>query len=436
MNIESMIEIRKMNIEDAPLVLNVNAVVNCANPTLMGSNSHVDYAIHQAIDNANSNNTGFFDKKIKKEFKRVLHTKREDIIRCGRGKAVITSGYGWCEYVIHAVGARSDCNQGRIHGVYSSSCVEKLTSCYENIMQLIFSHPGIKSVAIPIISAGNYGFGFEYAFTIGLTTVYNSLLEKKKELRELFDSLELKKIYFIVNEDSNYTEALEIKTRYKNTFLKEHRAVSRGAIKSQKEYSKEIELYDEQKGYFAIVSLVRKLLLKMRWVLGGWTFIKDFVSKEDWVCRRQIVEITALVKMVIPMIVLALSAYFRTNSIINIGLLLVVGYDLLDTVTYLLSLMFFADIQRPSANVSRSLIMLVINYVEVKLDMACIFMLIRNIQHDYKTVKNAIDFLIGGNGATWSQLLNWGNNGIKFFFLTIVLSYFSSHMRMRKFRTK
>ena len=121
--------------------------------------------------------------------------------------------------------------------------------------------------------------------------------------------------------------------------MKEHRAVSRGAIKSQKEYSKEIELYDEQKGYFAIVSLVRKLLLKMRWVLGGWTFIKDFVSKEDWVCRRQIVEITALVKMVIPMIVLALSAYFRTNSIINIGLLLVVGYDLLDTVTYLLSLM-------------------------------------------------------------------------------------------------
>ncbi|MCB6580324.1 hypothetical protein LI132_04320 [Blautia faecis] len=179
-----------------------------------------------------------------------------------------------------------------------------------------------------------------------------------EEAPELFDSLELKKIYFIVNEDSNYTEALEIKTRYKNTFLKEHRAVSRGAIKSQKEYSKEIELYDEQKGYFAIVSLVRKLLLKMRWVLGGWTFIKDFVSKEDWVCRRQIVEITALVKMVIPMIVLALSAYFRTNSIINIGLLLVVGYDPLDTVTYLLSLMFFADIQRPSANVSRSLIML------------------------------------------------------------------------------
>ncbi|MCB5383968.1 FRG domain-containing protein [Blautia glucerasea] len=51
------------------------------------------------------------------------------IVAChGIGKAVITSGYGWCEYVIHAVGARSDCNQGRIHGVYSSSCVEKLTS--------------------------------------------------------------------------------------------------------------------------------------------------------------------------------------------------------------------------------------------------------------------------------------------------------------------
>ena len=436
MNVASMIEVKKLKIEDAPQMLHVNAVVNCAYPTLMGSDSHVDYAIHQAIDNFNNNSTGFFKRKIKEQFKETFGTDREDIIRCGRGKAVLTEGYGWCDYVIHAVGSYSDRNQGKLQGVYSSSCVEKLTSCYENIMELVFSHPKIESIAIPIISAGNYGFDFEYAFTIGLTTVYNMLLEKKKELRELFDHLEIRHIYFVVNDDNDYTKACNIKDKYKDTFMKEHRAVSRGAIQSQKEYWKEIDLYDNQKGYFAIASFVRKLLLAMRWILGGWTFIKDLVSKEDWVVRRRTVEIIAVIKVMLPIPVLCAVFQYKTNDVLNGILLCVILYDLLDTVTYLLSLMFFADIQRPSANVSRSLIMLVINYVEVELDMACIFALIRKIQNDSQKLGTVIDFLISGNGADLSKCLNWANNGIKFFFLTIVLSYFSSHMRMRKFRTK
>ena len=46
-------------------------------------------------------------------------------------------------------------------------------------MKLIFEHPAIEQVAIPVISSGNYNFDFEYAFKIGLTTVYNELLDKK-----------------------------------------------------------------------------------------------------------------------------------------------------------------------------------------------------------------------------------------------------------------
>ena len=160
------------------------------------------------------------------------------------------------------------------------------------------------------------------------------------------------------------------------------------------------------------------------------------VSKEDWVVRRRTVEIIAVIKVMLPIPVLCAVFQYKTNDVLNGILLCVILYDLLDTVTYLLSLMFFADIQRPSANVSRSLIMLVINYVEVELDMACIFALIRKIQNDSQKLGTVIDFLISGNGADLSKCLNWANNGIKFFFLTIVLSYFSSHMRMRKFRTK
>lgn len=52
------------------------------------------------------------------------------------------------------------------------------------------------------------------------------------------------------------------------------------------------------------------------------------------------------------------------------------------------------------------------------------------------TVWRGIGFIIGDciiiNEYGWLQFTN---NGIKFFFLTVALSYFSNHMRLRKFRT-
>ena len=431
-----MIEIKKMNIQDAPQRLEVDAIVNCANPTLMGSDSNVDGAIHAAVDCVNRER-GYFKRKIIDQFETALETREENVIRCSRGEAVITKGYGLCKYIIHAVGPESDENRCKPQNIYSSSCVAKLTDCYENIMELVFSHPDIQSIALPVISSGNYGIDFEYAFTIGLTTVYNALLEKEKELRELSDFIELKKIYFVVTDIGNhYQLADNILERYKPIFFKEHRVVSRGAIQSQKEYWKEICLYDSKKGYFAIATGVRRLLLIIRWFLGLWTYIKDLISKEDWVVRRQTVEVISVIKMGIPLPVLWLAFTYGKLEWVNIILLCVIGYDLLDTITYLLSLMLFADIQRPSANVSRSLIMLAINYIEVELDMACVFMLIRNIQHDFQSMSMVLEFLIGDKGAELSKCLNWANSGIKFFFLTIVLSYFSSHMRLRKFRTQ
>lgn len=436
MSLYSMIEIKKMNIQDAPQRLEVDAIVNCANPTLMGSDSNVDGAIHAAVDCVNRER-GYFKRKIIDQFEPALETREENVIRCSRGEAVITKGYGLCKYIIHAVGPESDENRCKPKNIYSSSCVAKLTDCYENIMELVFSHPDIQSIALPVISSGNYGIDFEYAFTIGLTTVYNALLEKEKELRELSDFIELKKIYFVVTDIGNhYQLADNILERYKPIFFKEHRVVSRGAIQSQKEYWKEICLYDSKKGYFAIATGVRRLLLIIKWVLGLWTYVKDLISKEDWVVRRQTVEVISVIKMAIPLPVLWLAFTYGKTEWVNIILLCIIGYDLLDTVTYLLSLMLFADIQRPSANVSRSLIMLVVNYIEVELDMACVFVLIRNIQNDFQPMSTVLEFLIGDKGAELSKCLNWANSGIKFFFLTIVLSYFSSHMRLRKFRTQ
>ena len=58
MQLENMIEIQSVKIEDAVKKLNVNAVVNSANPSLMGSHSNVDYAIHNAVDTI-KNQQGF-----------------------------------------------------------------------------------------------------------------------------------------------------------------------------------------------------------------------------------------------------------------------------------------------------------------------------------------------------------------------------------------
>lgn len=107
-----------------------------------------------------------------------------------------------------------------------------------------------------------------------------------------------------------------------------------------------------------------------------------------------------------------------------------------DTVTYLIALMFLADVQRPSANVIRSLVMLVINYIEVEMDIAAIYLLANNFTaRKMHAVKCAINFIIDPLKTTNIEWMNYVNNGLKFFFLTVALSYFSNHMRMRKFRT-
>lgn len=121
---------------------------------------------------------------------------------------------------------------------------------------------------------------------------------------------------------------------------------------------------------------------------------------------------------------------------LKIAVVAILLYDLGDTVTYLVALMFLADVQRPSANVIRSLVMLVINYIEVQLDLAALYLFISNfINNKIYTIKYAINFIINCSEIKDVVWLQYINNGLKFFFLTVTLSYFANHMRMRKFRT-
>ncbi|MFC1481972.1 O-acetyl-ADP-ribose deacetylase [Candidatus Neomarinimicrobiota bacterium] len=121
----------------------VSAIVNAANFTLLGGGG-VDGAIHKAAGPG-------------------LLAECRAIGGCMTGDAVITKGYNLrAKFVIHAVGPEWQ-------GGYSQE-EELLASAYKNSLQLLVQN-NLKSIAIPAISTGAYGFPLNRATQIAVKTV-------------------------------------------------------------------------------------------------------------------------------------------------------------------------------------------------------------------------------------------------------------------------
>lgn len=283
---------------------NIDTIVNAANPTLMGSNQGVDGAIHKSIDTIQGV-PGCFKNQIYNE----LHTedKGDNYIRCQRGEAVLTSGYGLCKYVIHVVGAKYDGNEGRIKEC-SSSAIRTLESCYYSIVKLVKEHTDIHNIAIPIISSGEYEIPFQTAVGIAIASVYNTLVEWKRQDPEIFEMSVLEKIYFFIYDEdcTNVKEKLQsaimILQDYRPIMDEEKRAVFQSSWGAHLHDWKEIIKYDEARGYFSGAKLVREFLMSIRLLFLPSMVLKDWIGGKNWEKRRQFVERYAIFKALLPVI--------------------------------------------------------------------------------------------------------------------------------------
>ena len=138
--------------------LDLDAIVNAANPTLLGGGG-VDGAIHRAAGPE-------------------LLAECRTLGGCEAGKAKITRGYKLpARFIIHTVGpVWSGGGRGE---------AEVLAGCYRNSLQLAVEN-GIKTIAFPAISCGAYRFPVSEAAQIAVETTRKFLANNDKMDKVIF----------------------------------------------------------------------------------------------------------------------------------------------------------------------------------------------------------------------------------------------------------
>jgi O-acetyl-ADP-ribose deacetylase (regulator of RNase III) len=138
--------------------LDVDAIVNAANTTLLGGGG-VDGAIHRAAGPE-------------------LLAECRTLGGCEAGKAKITRGYKLpARFIIHTVGpVWSGGGRGE---------AEVLAGCYRNSLQLAVEN-GIKTIAFPAISCGAYRFPVSEAAQIAVETTRKFLANNDKIDKVIF----------------------------------------------------------------------------------------------------------------------------------------------------------------------------------------------------------------------------------------------------------
>lgn len=139
--------------------LNVDAIVNAANTSLLGGGG-VDGAIHRAAGPE-------------------LLAECRTIGGCPTGEARITKGYHLsARHVIHTVGP--------VYNITKQDEARRLlTQCYINSLKLAVEHH-LSTIAFPAISCGVYGYPIEDACKVAVDTTCNFLKDNKAIEKVIF----------------------------------------------------------------------------------------------------------------------------------------------------------------------------------------------------------------------------------------------------------
>lgn len=149
--------------------LNVDAIVNAANSSLLGGGG-VDGAIHDAGGPA-----------ILAACREIRRTEYPDGLPTGEA-VITTAGDLPARHVIHTVGP--------IYGRHEGREAELLASCYLKSLQLAAEH-SLTSIAFPAISTGAFGYPQAEAAQVSSETIRSYLLtdHQIREVRLVFFQL-------------------------------------------------------------------------------------------------------------------------------------------------------------------------------------------------------------------------------------------------------
>lgn len=418
------IEILKGNIvnlhNENGVSIEVNAIVNAAKPSLMGG-SGVDGAIHKAINDMHG--IDYLKNEIKEKLDGNIINAKENRIRCNTSEVVVTEGYGLCDYIFHTVGPVWD--EG------SKSCVAGLQKCYENIIDKMLE-TNCETIAIPVISSGSYGFSFDLAAKIQIVSISNYLIKLKKRDSLKYDQIE--KIYLVVYTENNIEQYKKIFDLYRENIIKEKKSYYQNLDESEKSYILEIENNDYSKrGYFSGVRALRLILLKIQKLFFITYYMKSLVFNRNWEERRKFIDFQVFIKMLFPIIGLVLSEKLSYNMNYSIGIIIVISMS--ETIIYVLNLIFLADIQNPSANIYRSIILLFANYIEITFGFAFLYNFF-NAFKDSSIIK-CICFAFTNQNVEIANdpgyILASIQSAIMIMFSGLIFAYFVNNFKQRKF---